>query len=292
MPTARGTPDDDTESVGAVLARMRRAKRLTGVQLGELVGMSQPKISRIERAQGLSDPEDIGAIARALGADESQARALMDRARRAQDRMTSWRPASADLADQQDTLAEWESAATVVRVLEPSIVPGQLQTSGYAKAVFQSFQRADLIGGDLSESMLLATVSARVRRQEVLADRSKTFCFLIGEAALKRRTYPAVEMLAQIHHIRETAAQNANISITVIPDGAPAEIPLLHSFMLLDDKLVVIDLYNGGLISRSRGDVDNYRRVFDVLEESATEIDPILDRYQDLYIEMLRRPGT
>jgi transcriptional regulator with XRE-family HTH domain len=292
MSTVSGTPDDDTESVGAVLARMRRTRRLTGAQLGKLVGMSQPKISRIERGQGLSAPEDIGAIARALGADERLVRSLMDRAQRSHDRMTDWRPASAELADQQQTLAELESATTVTRTLEPSLVPGLLQTSGYAKAVFQAFQRGQLIGGDLSESMLLATVSARVRRQEVLADRSKTFRFILGEAALRRRALPVVEMLAQLNHLREIAEHNANVSIAVVPDDAPVAIPPLHGFTVLDDKLVMIDLYNRGLISRSRMDVDDYRRAFDSLEGSAVDIAPVLDRYQDLYIDMLRKPGN
>jgi transcriptional regulator with XRE-family HTH domain len=289
MATVPSGSDEDSESVGVVLARMRRMRRLTGAQLGELVGMSQPKISRIERGQGLSNPADVGAIARALGADEHQARALMDRAQRAHERMTDWRPASG-LADQQRMLAELESQATVTRALEPALVPGLLQTSGYAKAVFQSFQRLQLLGGDLSESMLLATVSARVRRQEVLADRSKTFQFVLGEAALKRRIFPAAEMLAQINHLREVAAQHTNVNITVITDDAPAEIPVLHSFMLLDDNLVAIDLYNRGLFSRNRRDMDDYRRVFDALEARATDIEPLLDRYQDLYIEMLRKP--
>jgi transcriptional regulator with XRE-family HTH domain len=289
MPTVSGTPDDDTESVGAVLARMRRTRRLTGAQLGKLVGMSQPKISRIERGQGLPDPGDIGAIARALGADERLAQSLMDRAQRSHDRMTDWRLASAELADQQQTLAELESATTVTRTLEPSLVPGLLQTSGYAKAVFQSFQRGRLIEGDLSESMLLATVSARVRRQEVLADRSKTFSFILGEAALRRRTLPIVEMLAQLNHLREIAEHNANVSITVVPDDAPVAIPLLHGFTVLDDKFVMIDLYNLGLISRSRVDVSDYRRAFDSLEESAVDVAPVLDRYQDFYIDMLHK---
>jgi transcriptional regulator with XRE-family HTH domain len=290
MSTATDTTGDESEPVGAVLARMRRARRLTGAQLGDLVGMSQPKISRIERGQSLSDPADIGAIARALGADEEQARALMDRAQQAHDRMTDWRPASADLADQQKALGELESVATVTRELQPTLVPGLLQTSGYAKAVLQSFQRIQLIGSDVSESMLLATVSARVRRQVILADRSRTFRFVIGEAALKRRTYPVAEMLAQINHLREIATRNTNVRIAVIPDEASSEIALMHGFELLDDKVVLIDLFNRGLISRNRRDTDDYRRVFDTLEDSATDVTPVLDKYQDLYIEMLRKP--
>ena len=41
-----------------ILARMRRAKGLSGGSLGQLAGMSQPKVSRIENGRGLPDPED------------------------------------------------------------------------------------------------------------------------------------------------------------------------------------------------------------------------------------------
>lgn len=290
MPTASGTPEAEGGTVGAALVRMRRARGLTGAQLAAQVGMSQPKISRIERGQGLPDPQDVGIIARALGADDQLVQTLMNRAERSHDRMTDWRPASTARVDQQKTLAGWESAATTVRTFEPALVPGPLQTSGYAKAVFESFRSIPHVGDDLSESAVLAAVSARVRRQEVLADRSKSFQFLLGEAALKRRIYSPVEMLAQIDHLRETAARNPNVKIAVILDGAPAGLPLQHGFTVIDDKLVVVDLYNTGLTSRSRRDVESYRRVLDILEESATDIEPVLDRYQNLYIDMLQRP--
>ncbi|WP_212990050.1 helix-turn-helix domain-containing protein [Actinoplanes auranticolor] len=276
--------------MGAALARMRRAKGLTGAQLAAQVKMSQPKISRIERGQSVPDPRDVGIIARALGLDEQQARALMDRAERSHDKMTDWRPASMGRVAQQKTLADWESAATTVRSFEPALVPGPLQTSGYAKAVFESFRSIPHVGDDLTESAVLAAVSARVKRQEVLADHSKSFQFLLGEAALKRRIFSPVEMLAQIAHLRETAARHSNVKIAVILDGAPAGLPLQHGFTVIDDKLVVVDLYNTGLTSRSRRDVESYRRVLDILEESATDIEPVLDRYQNLYIDMLQRP--
>ncbi|GAA2644827.1 helix-turn-helix domain-containing protein [Paractinoplanes durhamensis] len=292
MSVVSGTPEDENESVGAALARMRRARRYTGAQLAAMVGMSQPKISRIERGRGIPDPEDVGIIARALGADEDEAHALMTRAERSHDRMTEWRPTMNGLAGQQKTLADWEFAATDVRTFEPALIPGPLQTSGYAKAVFQTFRRVVPVAADIAgEAALLAAVTARVRRQEALADRTRSFQFVVGEDALKPRTYPAVEMLAQIRHIREVAANSANVSIAVIPDSAPAAFPLLHGFTVLDDKVVVVDLYNTGLVSRSRQDVESYRKVFDALGEHAVDIEPILDKYQAIYIDMLQAPG-
>jgi transcriptional regulator with XRE-family HTH domain len=263
---------------------------MSGTKLGSLVGMSQAKISRIERGKGPISPEDVDAIARVLGAGDAETQVLVGRAMRLFDRMTDWRPASSSLALQQKTLADWESSAERIRMFDPAVVPGPLQTSGYARLVLRAFRRLLVLAAeDQTEEALLSAVSARLRRQQSLADPSRSVRIVMGEAALKRRVYPPVEMLAQISHIREIEASNPNVSIKVVADGAPTEIPLLHGFVVFDDDLVVTDLYNTGLISRSDRDVETYRLVFDLLEEHATGIGPFLDRYESMYIDMLKK---
>ncbi|MDY7089781.1 MAG: helix-turn-helix transcriptional regulator [Actinomycetota bacterium] len=286
-PTA-GTPHENNQPVGAVLARMRRDKRLTGARLAAMVGMSQPKISRIERGRGQVDPEDVGMIARALGADEPVVQALVEQAERSLDRMTDWRPTDASLAARQKTLLDWESAAHEIRAFEPALIPGPLQTDGYAKLVIQTFRRlAPMIVGQSTDAAVAEAVMARVQRQKILTDESKTLDFVLGEAALKSGRYPPVEMLNQIHRLRQIA-DNRRVRITVIPDEAPIEIPLLHGFFVYDDDLVVVDLYNTGLLSRSPRDVETYRRVFDALGQNATDIGPLLDKYEEIYIDALQ----
>jgi hypothetical protein len=87
--------------------------------------------------------------------------------------------------------------------------------------------------------------------------------------------------------------QHANVSVLVVLDGAPNALPLLHGFTLIDDQLVIVDLYNTGLISRRPRDVGSYRRAFGALEEQAIDIRPTLDRYEDQYkdqyVQMLQQ---
>jgi transcriptional regulator with XRE-family HTH domain len=294
MTTTPGIPASPDEPVGQVLARMRKAKRLTGGQLAAIVGMSQPKISRIERGQGLPDPEDIGSIARALGADEPLARELMDRAESSHDRMTDWRPTPIGLAGRQKSVAQWEAASKVVRVFEPALVVGLLQTSGYARSVLVAFQRLAGSGAaPMSETAVLAAVSARVQRQEILADAGKTFRFVMTETVLRNHLCPPAEMLAQIAHLRAVSARYSNVSIEIIPDLRPWVVAPQHGFTMFDDRAVIVDLYNTGLTSRGRTDAHIYRQVFDLFEEMAVaDIDPLLDKYEKLYVdELLHRPG-
>ncbi|MFC7532283.1 helix-turn-helix domain-containing protein [Actinoplanes sp. GCM10030250] len=289
--TMDGVPLDQ-EPVGAVLAQMRRAQRLTGAELADMVGMSQPKISRIERGRGLPDPEDIGAIARALGADDRLVRSLMERAERSHDRMTDWRPTSAGLASRQESMADWEAAAEVIRDFQPAVLGGLLQTSGYARAALLSFQRLVTTADDSVETAILSAVTARIRRQEILADPAKSFRFVLTEAVLRNRLCPPAEMLAQIAHLRELSTR-PNVHLAVIEEGVPVDLPPLHGFTLLDDTLVVIDVYNTGLITRGRNDVGRYRQVFDLFRSNATEeVHPLLDKYEAHYIDQLRSRST
>ena len=290
MTTHAGTPADPEEPVGLTLARMRRAQRITGVALAARVGMSQPKISRIERGVGAVDAQDVVAIALALQADPGLVAALRERAERTQDRLTDWRPAATGLATRQDDMAVWESAATEVRNFEPALIPGQLQTSGYARAVLVTFQRLiRIVDEEVTETAILAAVSARLQRQQALANRAKSFRFVMTETALRNPPCPPAEMLAQIGHLRDVIQRYANVTVGIIPDGSPVDIPPLHGFLLLDADLVLIDVYNTGLITRGSVDVATYRRVFDLFEARAvTDVDPILDKYHAIALDQLQ----
>lgn len=137
---------------------------------------------------------------------------------------------------------------------------------------------------DVSEA-----VSARVRRHEVLAERGKQFRFVMAESVLNNRLCRPADMLAQLDRIREVARED-NVTVTIVPADAPWPIPPYHGFELLDDRSVLVDLFNTTLVSRGRADVRLYREVFDAVERSGTtDIDPILDRYFDLYLDLSRQ---
>ncbi|MFD0525672.1 DUF5753 domain-containing protein [Paractinoplanes durhamensis] len=202
--------------------------------------------------------------------------------------MTDWRPTSDSLAGRQESVADWEARAQTILDFQPTVLPGLLQISPYAKAVLRLFQPlARLPVEALTETAVLAAVSARVQRQLVMADRAKSFSFVITESVLKNAPCPPAEMLAQIHHLREISAEYENVSLIVIPDGRPMTIPPLHGFTLFDQEMVVIDIYNTGLLSRGRRDIEIYHQIFEMNHDSAEPIAPYLDRYQALYIDAL-----
>ena len=276
--------------IGTALARLRNGRKLSGTELGRAVGMSQAKISRIETGAGVPDPGDVAVIARALGAGEEEIRRLVDQAAdQVQDRMTDWRLSPLGLAGRQRRLAQAETGTTTFRLFQTTVVFGLLQTSEYARAVLATYDRP--IFGDLYYSpgfKLAEAVSGRMKRQEVLADPAKRFRFVMAEAVLANRMCPPEFMPAQLRRIREVAGQD-NVSLRIIPGNLRWEIIPMHGFDLFDDRVVEVELINTGLATRGRSDVRLYRQVFDAFEEQATaEIDPILDRYLELYLELSR----
>jgi transcriptional regulator with XRE-family HTH domain len=282
------------EPVGVVIARMRRDKGLTGAELGRLAKMSQPKISRIETGRGLPDPRDIGRLARALGAEEEVAQLLVAQAEAAQNRMSGWRPHPViGLAGTQRDVGESEVLVGTLRAFEPTVVPGLLQTSEYARAILSAFQKLVPDLADNSDSAILEAVSARMRRQEILSDGSKSFRFVMTESVLVNQFCPPDDMLGQIRRLREVRARYDNVSIRIIPRQSTPAIPPMHGFELFDDRSVIAEVFNTGLSSRSRVDAHLYRRVFELFEAGSTgDIDPILDVYQRTYARQLLTDDT
>lgn len=287
-------PHLDDATVGSVLALYRRRAGMTGQQLGELVGMSQAKISRIENNVFTVDPADVTKIARALSVAEGDISRLVELAERGQNRMTDWRTNWVGMVARQTEIGQLEESGHDIRVFNPTNVIGLLQTSEYARAVMAASRRMleeSRADRQPPQADIYEAVSARLRRHQVLAASERRFWFVMAEAALSNRLCRPEEMVAQIHRIRELAGQ-PNITIGIIPSDAWLVGPLVHGFEVIDDKWVLIDLFNTSVTSRGRSDVGLYIDLFKtLLQQATTEIDGILDRYLDLYLD-LSRPAS
>jgi transcriptional regulator with XRE-family HTH domain len=282
-------PAAPVPTVGEALAKLRKEARLTGHQLGALAGMSQAKISRIETGAALVDPRDVSALAQALKLSREDERRLVEQAERAHNQMTDWRPAQLGVADRQRDVAQLEGTTREFRVFQPAVIVGLLQTSEYARAIITKFQ-TELASSRIAASSVVVSeaVSARVQRHEVLAEPQKHFHFVMSEAVLSNRLSRPTDMLAQIDRLREVARQD-NVTLRIVPAEARWAIPPYHGFELLDDRCVLVDLFNTTLMSRGRSDIRLYREVFDSIElQATTDIDPILDRYLDFYLDQSR----
>ncbi|MEU4419768.1 helix-turn-helix transcriptional regulator [Actinoplanes sp. NPDC024001] len=282
-----GTPRPSSSEVGGRIRERREELRLTAQALAERVSMSQAKISRIETGRSSVTPEDVRRIADALQMSPAEADELVKLAvavRGAAERPPEPSLTSSTLAKKQIEVGRLEREAREIRVFQPTVVPGLLQNSGYAEAVIGTIQRLmTAVHGDRVPAALMNAVARRLDRQQILAAPDKRFFFLLMESALSNRLSTPEDQLAQIKRIRAIAAQ-PNVWLGIIPaDAVLGEAPLV-GFELLDDEWLMIDLVSASTTSRSRADIRIYRQYFDSIAVNAvTDIDPILDKYADLF---------
>ena len=287
-PSFADEADDADEPVGAALARWRKRKKIPGQELGDRVGMSQPKISRLETGAAAPDPQDVRRIAEALELPPSEVERLVGLADRSSNQFIDWQSIEPGIVIRQQFIRKLESAAREMRVFQSAVFPGLLQTSEYARAILTGV-RVELADDRIADSALAVAeaVAARLQRSQGLDDPHRQFHFLITEAVLGHQVCRPADMLAQLARVREVAAQ-PNVRIRIIPRDAEWPIAPYHGFVLIEDRHVVIDLFNTALHSRGRRTARHYRRVFDALDSVATDdIESLLNEYQQRYIRRL-----
>ena len=280
--------DQPGEPLGAILARWRKRRKLTGQALGDLVGMSQAKISRLETGAVAAEPGDVRLLAQALELPPTEADRVVELAEHADNQLTDWTPAGRAFGDSQRQYGRMEAVAKELRVFQPTVIPGLMQTSEYARAIMSTAREA-VNGAGLADSAIAVSdgVNARMKRNEVLDLADHQFHFLITEQVLRNRVCEPAEMIAQIHRITALAAY-PNVDLRIVTDDAVLPIAPYHGFVVADDRWVSVDLFNASVMSRGRKTVHAYRSVFDALEAvSRSDVGELLVHYEDHYARML-----
>lgn len=257
---------------------------VSGRQLAQRTGMSQSRVSRIERGEAVASiPELTQWLDQAGAADRlAQLTAATEAALNESD---SWREflQAESFADMQQRVQRQELTARTQLSFQTSLVPGLLQTAEYARLVFIS---SDLTGGQ----DYAAAVQRRLDRQPVLYDQSHRFEFILTESALRWRPGPREVLVAQLDRIASLATLS-NVTIGVIPlDTEAAAIPW-HGFTLNEDvddggPFVQVETVHAYLTVERPEDVDVYRRQYAVLRESAAIGQQLTDFLNSLRSEL------
>jgi hypothetical protein len=248
------------------LFRLRKdTAKLTGDQLAAQLGWGatgRTKVSKIENGRQVPTPEEIQAWALAAGHPE-QADELLELLADMKTRHTRWRSRLKKDGSQATIQQDFDArtrAATRVRWAELSLIPGLLQTSTYARSVIA--QAVSLYPGDPD---IDAAVQARMARQDVLYDQSKTFEFVVTETALRLLPCPPQVMLGQLDRLLALGLDN--VTLGIIPFGQVPLIPLT-GFYLLDDDLTV-EHWGGKIQDHAGEQTALYHRIFDTLMAEA-----------------------
>lgn len=250
-------------ALGVRLGELRRDARLTGRELAARNGWHPSKVSKIEAGKQTPADADLEAWATTCGHPEL-AQDLIATLRTLEGHYVEFRRLfRAGQRAKQESLADLESDAAVLRNFESVFVPGLLQTPEYARA--RLGERLQAIG---AADDLDAAVAARMRRQEVLYRPQHRFHFVITEAALRYRLCPTDVLGGQLDRLVALSTLTT-IRFGVLPFETRMPVAPIHGFHLYDDRLVLVEHFTAELQLTQPEEIAAYRELFGLLAGEA-----------------------
>ncbi|HEY6423829.1 MAG TPA: helix-turn-helix transcriptional regulator [Pseudonocardiaceae bacterium] len=247
------------------LIRLRSRAGLDQRQIAKTLDLSQATVSRVERLGKLLSLPEVLAWAQACGASPEVVDRLTALTDAAWMQMQPLRDLLADSLQLQDRVRANEATARTLLYYSPTVIPGLLQTPGYAEHVL----RLTNYTGQGDEAAALA---GRWRRQEALADRARRFDFVIPEAVLRWSPAGPEVLAAQLDRLGMVAGQ-ANVSVGVVMSGQEPVLPF-HGFTIYadrgeEDPFVTVELIHTYVTASHPTDVALYQQVFNKLRAAS-----------------------
>ncbi|MDX2697623.1 XRE family transcriptional regulator [Streptomyces ipomoeae] len=255
-------PTTSVQAARAALAARLRELRLdagiTGKELARRCDWSVAKSSRIENARTAPSDKDITAWCTACGA-EDQAADLIAANRQADSMYVQWRRLQrTGMRRLQETSMPLYERTRLFRVYASHVIPGYLQTPGYATALMSTIAAFRGTPDDVTEA-----VEARMRRSRVVHEGDHRFATLIEENVLHHRVGDANVMAGQLGALLASMAL-PSMSVGVIPAETPREQIMwpLEQFTVFDDLRVHVELLAAKVTVTEPSELDVYLRAF------------------------------
>ncbi|MER7693151.1 helix-turn-helix transcriptional regulator [Streptomyces sp. NPDC097610] len=209
-------PSDSLKTFGLVHKACRKRAGLTQEEFAPLVGYQPSTVASIEQGRRLPP------------------RAYVERAEEVLDGFGVLR-AAAKYATRQPGLASWfrewaelEEQAISLYTFENRLVPGLLQTEGYARTLFN--ERVPV----LTDAQIEAQVAAREDRQRLLIERPNTvFSFIVEEYVIQRGTGGRNVTRELIDHIL-VLTELRNVELQLLPVALGVHAGLAGPIQLLE----------------------------------------------------------
>ncbi|HET8680399.1 MAG TPA: helix-turn-helix transcriptional regulator, partial [Micromonosporaceae bacterium] len=260
--------------LGAELRRLREAAGLTGDQVIARIGWaSASKLSRLENGRSRPDLADVLDLLDLYAVSGRRREELVAVARDAGN-TRGWLRSYPVMTQRQRGYAELESGCADIREYAHSIIPGLLQTPGYARVRILSSGPLQPADGHDPET----EVAARLARQAILtrAVDPPRYQVVLEESALTGRAGPPDVLHEQLSHLCHLA-ELPNVSLQVLPrDATIAEWYLPHTPFSIyrfadpgDPETVAVEGLASDLVLVEKPDVGRYTLVFEWLREAA-----------------------
>ncbi len=219
------------------------------------------KLSRMETGHGVAAPRDIRDLCDLYGVtDEAERDHLMALAR--EGKQTGWWQ-SYDL-DYFATYVGLEAEAVAIKYYQSAIVPGLMQTPGYARAMHE----ANI--PEFTPERMEQLIEVRLTRQRLLVQNPPVRLeVVLDEAVLHRLVGGPAVMGAQLDRLIELSGQ-PNVTVQVIPYSVGAHPAMDSTFNILEftssvSSVVYVEGLVGWIYVERRQDVERYQQVFEHL---------------------------
>jgi hypothetical protein len=126
-----------------------------------------------------------------------------------------WEEFAASLSEGYKQFIGFEHEAASMAIWHVDVVPGLLQTEGYARHIIGSYSRVE----PMPPGMIGRMVSVRLRRQQVLDREDLKLSVVLDESVLKRRIGDESVMYEQLQRLVQDA-DRPNLTLQVLPLSA------------------------------------------------------------------------
>ncbi|MFF5436464.1 helix-turn-helix domain-containing protein [Streptomyces achromogenes] len=251
------------EDLAGRLREIRKDAGITGRELAVRCGWSESKSSRIENARTAPSDADIKAWCRACAA-EHQIPDLIAANRQSADAHVQWRRLQrSGLRRLQESVVDLYRQTRKFRVYVSDVIPGFLQTPGYATALLSSIAEFRGTPDDVSDA-----VAARMRRNQVLGNGAQRFSFVLEESVLRYRLCSAETMAAQLGHLL-SVMDLQNVAVGIVPFSERRTVWPMPTFTIFDDTRVHADTLDAASALTQPSQVQLYARAFERLAQGA-----------------------
>ncbi|WAX79489.1 helix-turn-helix domain-containing protein [Streptomyces sp. KMM 9044] len=257
--------------LGQELRRLRELKGMTAEEVAERLLVSQSKISRLENGRRSISQRDVRDLCGVYEVEDQRiVESLMQMAK--DSRQQGWWHAFGDIP--YSVYIGLETDAESLRVYEPQIITGLLQTRAYAEAIVR--------GGspESSEQDNGKRVEVRLCRQSRITAGTDPLRLwvVLDEASLRRVVGSRQVMREQLEHVMELS-QQPHITVQVLPfevgahSGINGQYSILEFADAADSSVVYIEGVTSDLYLEKPHDVQKYTVMYEHLRAQSLNVE-------------------
>jgi len=239
------------------LHEIRLDAGLTSRALATAAGWHESKCSRVEHAKTLPSDTDIHTWCDACGASD-QAADLIATARDVDSMYIEWRRMQrTGLRHLQQRSVPLYQRTHWFRTYHPLVVPGFLQTRGYAAALLGAITAFRGIPNDVDEA-----VAARAARSQILYEGNRRVAVVVEESVLRYQIGDTQVMAGQLGHLLSVMSL-PSVMLGVIPFTTPQR-PMwpAEGFTLFDESEVDVELLSAQITVTQPREITLYTKAF------------------------------